>query len=420
MNFYRKLSSNEYTVSIISKVVLVMVNFLITIIYARYLGPELKGVTAYINNIVGIGSIVMGLGLHHAYPYYRKKYGMEFRNVYISNVSIIMVAYVLLVIIANMIIQNNIQFAIISSLLPIMTYTHLITYLLIVDHANKKNISELVISTIDFCFILILYNFTKSNLGIAIIIMMFKNVVMASYSSISLKIKFHVKEVKLGLIKELMRYGFFPMLSLIMTTLNYKIDVIMMKGIVSNEQIGIYSVGVGLAEKGWIIPEALRDILISKLAKGKDTDEVCLVIRLAMSFCTLMIIGLILVGKPFVQFFYGDAYTGSYMIAVLTILGVIGMIYFKMIATYNIVNKKQVINFILLCGSVTANVIGNLILIPMQGIRGAAIASVVSYSICGILFATYFCKVKRVRLNDIIVIKQSDIREFISFIRKSN
>ena len=59
-------------------------------------------------------------------------------------------------------------------------------------------------------------------------------------------------------------------------TLNYRIDILMLDDIfhISTAEIGVYSVGVALAEKIWLIPDATKDILMSKLSNGSNSEEV--------------------------------------------------------------------------------------------------------------------------------------------------
>ena len=46
--------------------------------------------------------------------------------------------------------------------------------------------------------------------------------------------------------------------------------------------IGVYSVGVALAEKIWLIPDAIKDILMSRLSNGAPNEEVARVTRMSL------------------------------------------------------------------------------------------------------------------------------------------
>ena len=68
----KKAIKNPYVFSIISKILIVLVGFLYTVVQSRYLGAEIKGQVAYVTSVTSIAAIVFGFGLRHAYPYFKK------------------------------------------------------------------------------------------------------------------------------------------------------------------------------------------------------------------------------------------------------------------------------------------------------------------------------------------------------------
>ena len=211
------------------------------------------------------------------------------------------------------------------------------------------------------------------------------------------------------------------MLALLMTTLNYRVDVIMLKRSVSDSLIGVYSVGVSLAERVWMIPDAMKEVMTSRLTKGKDVNEVSYVIRICNTACLFVILGLIVLGQPFIDLVFGKEYNGAYQITLILLIGVFFMIYYKMIATYNITIGRQKLNNLFLTISVLANIASNYFTIPKYGIYGAAISSVISYALCSLLFIIYFCKTCDVKLKDILFINKQDIIKLKNkFIKRNN
>ena len=97
--------------------------------------------------------------------------------------------------------------------------------------------------------------------------------------------------------------------------------------------------------------------------------------------------------------------------------GVIGMIFYKMIYSYNISQGKRVINLIFLGTAAIVNIIGNLFLIPLIGMFGAAITSVVSYCVCGICFLVYFRKVSGISIYKLVVIQKEDFKMIKNFLK---
>jgi O-antigen/teichoic acid export membrane protein len=126
---------------------------------------------------------------------------------------------------------------------------------------------------------------------------------------------------------------------------------------------------------------------------------------------------LLVLGRPFISFVYGLEYVGAYEILAIMLIGVIGMIFYKMVYSYNVVNGKRMINFLFLGGAAIINIIGNYFLIPIGGIAAAAWSSVISYLICGICFLLYFCHIEKVKLHEMLIIQKSDFSSFKNLIK---
>ena len=259
-----------------------------------------------------------------------------------------------------------------------------------------------------------LWIFTKPSYSYVVIILAVQTLINFVISFANLKMALGRFRFTLKLIPKYARFGFMPMLTLFLMTINYRVDVIMLEGAkaVTKAQIGIYSVGVALAEKVWLIPDAVKDILLSRLCKDKGKEEVAKVIRLNLAVAIVTVLFTALVSKPFVSLVYGSEYLGADVITVIMLVGVIGMIFYKMVYSYNVSQGKRSVNLAFLGVAAVANVIGNIIFIPVWGIYGAAITSVISYTLCGICFLIYFKRGSGVPFRKMILIQKEDI-EFI-------
>jgi O-antigen/teichoic acid export membrane protein len=412
MNRIKKIANNEYIFSIATKFVNMGCSVLQSILVARYLGAELKGHNALITSIVSIGAIIITFGMHQAYPYVRKKYGKEqIYNNYLSVLSYVFILYFLLAVVVSLFVPKiDIRVAIL--LIPIAGYAKALGYVSLIELPNRYNTLHLIIVGIDLLCVTLLYIFTKSNYfwGIVIVSLLYVLELVVYYSK--LKFQYVWKKELFSLAKELYSFGFFPMLALLMTTLNYKVDVLMLRGfpeIITTAQIGIYSVGMSITDRISLIPDTLKGVMISKLAKGADEHEVAKVCRLCF-WCSFGIcIGLLVIGKPLIRILYGSEYIDAYKVLLICAAGTIFIGYFKLIAQYNIVNKKQIRNVIMLAISVIVNIILNLLLIPRYQLSGAAVASGVGYFLSGIIFVTWFARNNGLKLSEMILIQKSDL-----------
>lgn len=209
------------------------------------------------------------------------------------------------------------------------------------------------------------------------------------------------------------------MITVILMEINYKVDVIMLDWFhIAKSDIGVYSIGVMLAQKLWTIPDALKDILLSKLAKGKTSTEVSKVTRISFAVTLLTVIGMVIFGKPLILLMYGPEYSGAYSITLIILAGVLGMVFYKMVYSYNVVNGHKKVNLVFLSIAAGLNVIVNAIMIPQIGTYGAAIASLISCSACGLVFLFYFCKKTNTPIKYMIFLQKEDMQLLKQFINK--
>ncbi len=407
-----KIIRNPYTFSMVAKIYGVAVGFLFTIFQSRYLGAEIKGQVATVNSIIGITSIVFGMGIFHAYPYYKRNSTEDVMPIFLKIAVLMLLIYGGIAAAAVCFMHLSIEYSGVMILTPLLVYDGIISYITQVEVPNKRSATDLVIFTAELVMMVLLWLLAKPSLIIGIAIIAAKDVAKAIVFTFWWRKRIFVPSESLKIwIPRLIKFGFFPMLSLLMSTLNYRIDILMLGGKVADAQIGIYSVGVLLAERIWMVPDAMKGVMVSNLTKGKDAGEVAYVIRICNTLCFFIAIAIAALGKPFLDFAFGKQYAGSYQVTLILLFGVFSMIYYRAIAAYNVVMGKQLISFLFLCVGVVTNIIANLFFIPWYGIYGAGIASVVSYAICSLLFIIYFCRTTKISFGNMLFVNKQDVQK---------
>ncbi len=425
-NKANSITKNEYVYAIITKIITVIFGLLNSIFFARFVGSSIKGELTYITSVVTTGSVIMSLGIHHAYPYYRKK--AEDKEEYITTfASTCFVMFISLLCIGTGIALGiNILFSVkyIFLMIPLMVlwcYNRVMGYIVMVEKPNKKNKAVLCFTFIEMIIALSFYLFMKRSFVLGVVCVINCQVFEFIYYTFDLRKHIKILSFKFKFLLRIAVYGFFPMLALLMNTLNYKIDVFMLKGYdyIQNSDIGVYSIGIALAEKVLLIPDAIQEILLSKLAKNKGADEVALVCRLTFPLSIFISLAIVVLGKPFIHYFYGAEYDGAYIVTVISIVGTAFMIFYKMISQYNIICKRQKQNVILLGAGIVINILLNCLLVPLSGINGAAIATGVGYAICSLLFIITFSRNAKIGFSKITMISRKDIAYLKDIIRKA-
>ena len=404
--------SNDYAFSIVAKVFGVFLGLIYTILFSRYLGPELRGEASIITNYATIFSLVLCMGMYQAYPYFRHKYIgkkedflVDFVNKTLGIFLLYLVVFIGVVHIVPM--KSNIKTAFL--LIPFITATKNLNYVVLIEKPKIRTTASIYLYFIDILIILILYLLTDSNYILCCALLIVKEIVYFLIAFKNIEISINKIHPTLKGTFSYMKYGFVPMLSLLLMELNYRVDVLMLDGFVQKTDIGLYSLSVQIAERVWLIPDALKDILLSKLSKDKDYREVAKITRISLFAMLICVIILIVFGKPIIDILFGLAYKGTYEIMLILLFSSINMVFYKMIYTYNVVRSRRNINFFILFISALSNIVMNYLLIPHMGNIGAAISSLVSYSVCGFLFLFYFVFTTPICLSDMLLIKKNDI-----------
>ncbi|MBR4017254.1 MAG: polysaccharide biosynthesis C-terminal domain-containing protein [Oscillospiraceae bacterium] len=209
------------------------------------------------------------------------------------------------------------------------------------------------------------------------------------------------------------------MITLMLMEVNYKIAIIMLEWFsVPNKDIGVYSLGIMLAQKLWIIPDALKDVLTSKLSKGKSVEEVSRITRISLWAVTACVAVVLTIGRPMIPLIFGQEYSGAYAVFLSIMVGIIGMVFYKMIYAYNVVNGRRKNNFICLCLTCITSVVLNCFTIPQYGILGAGVATTISYTLCGICFLVDFCKITGSRPATLLLIQKEDLQLLKKILRR--
>lgn len=414
-----KIFKSPYAVSVASKIFCVLVGFIFTVFQARFLGAEIKGQVATISSILSVTSIVFALGIYQAYPYYKKNSCVDVLPIFMKIGLLMFLIFLAIATAIVLVFDLALKYFAVIMLTPVLVYDGIVSYITLVEEPIKRNITDVIVMLEELALVIVLWLTAKPTLLLGVIVITIKDITKSLIFTYWWRKRIFVKSEPIkDWIPKLVKFGFFPMMSLLMSTLNYRVDVIMLDGQVTDAAIGIYSVGSLIAERVWMIPDAMKGVMVSKIAKGKDAQETAYVIRLCNTACLFVVAGIIALGKPFIDLVFGPEFAGSYEITLILLIGIFPMIYYKAVASYNIVMGKQLASFIMLAIGVIANIIGNLIFIPKYGIYGAGIASIVSYLLSSILFAGYFFKNTDIPFKQMLLITKEDLSRLKAMMKK--
>lgn len=416
------MNNNEdkkiYITAIVSKIVVVLITFLSSVLINRSLGVELKGEYAYITNLVSIVVPIFSFGIGQTYSTYRRRYGKESLNTFVLLTvfqSAISFVFFLIAYIAKL--NYYIWITMLLSTGQILR-TNLL-YLAAIEDIKKRDFYNIVYKIIYLILLSIIFFFFRGSLNAILFLLIIDEVIIVLGTFYKYKFKLDIKFIKEKGIKltKIYRLGLVSMLMFLMMTLNYSVDMIFLKKMTNSTVIGLYSVGVQLANMLWLIPDAFKDVIVNKTSKKDSIKEIVFLTKFCLFLSLTIIIGFAIFGRMFIKIAYGQEYVESFIVTLILFIGTMSMIIYKLIHPLYISKGKQVLVLEILTISVIANILLNYIAIPKFGMIGAALSSVVSYGICSLTFLYIFCKEYKVKYSQIFLIKKEDL-EHVKKIKK--
>lgn len=220
--------------------------------------------------------------------------------------------------------------------------------------------------------------------------------------------------------KKCFNYGSKGYLANMFMFFNYRLDMFMVNFFMGITAVGYYSLSVGLAEMMWILSGTIGFVLFPSVSSinKKDAAELTAVTCRHSFFLTLILcIVAAFFGKYAIEIAYGKAFLPSYLPLLILLPGVLIISTATLTSSYLNGIGKVIYSPIITSTMLIINIILNILLIPIYGIVGAAIASSICYSYGGMLGVFFFLKNSDIRLKDIYIIKKDDILFYICKIR---
>ena len=191
------------------------------------------------------------------------------------------------------------------------------------------------------------------------------------------------------------------MLSGIAFTIYMKIDQVMIKNMIGNEASGLYAVAVKLSEFWYFIPTIICASLFPAIINAKNTNSDIYKKRLKNLFLMLAVISIgisffiTIFSKIIIVKLFGQAYTGSLIVLRTYVWSAIPIFLEVAMGSYLIAENEIKISLWSTISGAILNIILNIFFIPIYGIEGAAVATLISYTFV-ILFTLILLKIKKI------------------------
>ncbi|MCX8007095.1 MAG: polysaccharide biosynthesis C-terminal domain-containing protein [Coriobacteriia bacterium] len=216
------------------------------------------------------------------------------------------------------------------------------------------------------------------------------------------------------------RYGLTMWVATLVGQAALRVDMLLLSAHRGTAEVGVYSVAVTFAELLWLVPSALNAVMLPKVS-GEGPVALDVTLRLQRVLWPLTLVAgtvVTLIAWPVVPLLYGREFSRSIIPLALLMPGAVAMAATVLPSAYlsgsgrpGEWTKASVANL-------GVNVVANVVLIPLLGAPGAAIASAVSYSVAAAVVIRAFARFAEVSYRDVLLPARSDVRALVDGVRQ--
>jgi len=195
--------------------------------------------------------------------------------------------------------------------------------------------------------------------------------------------------------RELLSKSWPLMLSGALAMVYLRIDQVMLREMVGEKEVGIYSTAVRLSEVWYYVPFAISASVFPYLVRTRELSRDTYRRRFQQLFDILVGIAIVVAvvvtifSSWIVRVIFGGAYTSAGVILAIHIWAGIFVFTREALGRWFVNEGMMIFSFISAGTGALVNVVLNILLIPYHGAVGAAVATVISYAVSGYLICFF-------------------------------
>jgi len=174
---------------------------------------------------------------------------------------------------------------------------------------------------------------------------------------------------------------------------NYRLDVFIVNYYLGPTAVGIYAVSYGIAELLWYLPNAVSFAVYPRVSANRHTKTNWSTLKTLWITSAITILGGVLMaifGRWLIKILFGDPFISAYLPLLAILPGVIALGASKVLAADIAGRGYPQYNSIISGIGLIVTIAADLILIPMLGVLGASSASSISYVVLLLLSIGYY------------------------------
>jgi O-antigen/teichoic acid export membrane protein len=210
-------------------------------------------------------------------------------------------------------------------------------------------------------------------------------------------------------LKEMLHYGAFLQLSTLVTTLNKRLSLYLLKTHCDEKSLGVYALGTQVTEGVNIIGLSIGLVEFSALSnteKAERTSQLTLrflKLSVLLTFTALLVICLL--PSRFFEWLFSGEFSDIHTVILLIAPGIVFFSAHTILANYFSGTGKPKYNLYASLIGLSVTLVSAFILIPWLGIRGAAITTTLTYASLFIYQWLVFHRITGSRLRQLVPVK---------------
>ena len=425
---YRPAFAIDSFFNFATQLLIFALSFITSIIIARTLGPEGKGVYSLVLLVPTLGASIISMGINSANIYYIGQKTFPINRIVGNAITYSLclgttITFLLLFsepLIKKYFLNNDPHFYLYLTIpmLPFLLIAENIHYALLACRKMiKLGALRLIRPFIYASFLVLFWYLTKLSVY---------NVILANIfgllTAILLGLYFLVKNSYFtGLLfdktifRHTIEFGSKQHLGTVFQLLNYRVDMLIIAALLTNADLGLYSISVLIAEIIWYLPSSVGQILYVKIAAETTESADHFTPLIARSIILIVLLACVLlyaVSDIIIPWLFTSSFYPSVMALKLLLPGILCLSISKVLGSDLIGRGFPQYSTIAAGISLIATVIFDLLLIPLMGINGAALASTIAYCINALVLIYFFRIRSNVSLREIFLLKKEDFTEY--------
>ncbi len=370
------------------------VAFFVGVWMARYLGPENYGVLNYAIAFTGLFAFISTLGVDSILNRDLVKYPEKRDELMGTSFRLKLIGGFLTLLVSSIVILSIESSPLIKFLVILHSFTfvfHSFNVISIFFQSNveaKKNVKAQLLSSALASILKVVMIVSGMGVIWLVAIYVLESVLLSVFLIISYrssKLRIMDWKFKYPLAKKILSGSWLLMLTSVSVSIYMRIDQVIIKMMIDESAVGIYSVATKLSEVWNFIPVIICTSLFPAVINARKTDRASYASRLKKLFLLMFALAVsisivvTLLAKPLILRLFGEQYISAIPVLAIYVWSTVGVFLGVVVGKYLLAENYIKTYFSITLFGAILNIALNIILIPRMGISGAAIATVVSY-----------------------------------------